>query len=116
MSESDSGDDRRGAARGGDDSGRTDRDDRVRAHVFVSGRVQGVFYRANTRDTARERGVDGWVKNLRDGRVEAVFEGTESDVEAMIEWCHTGSPAASVDDVEVSYEEPEGINGFTIRR
>ncbi|HMB51510.1 MAG TPA: acylphosphatase, partial [Natronoarchaeum rubrum] len=49
--------------------------ERTRAHVFVSGRVQGVFYRANTRENARERGVDGWVKNLEDGRVEAVFEG-----------------------------------------
>ncbi|MFB6304430.1 MAG: acylphosphatase, partial [Haloferacaceae archaeon] len=50
-------------------------DDRVRAHVHVSGRVQGVYYRANTRDAARDAGVDGWVRNLDDGRVEAVFEG-----------------------------------------
>ena len=90
--------------------------DRVRAHVFVSGKVQGVYYRANTRDTARERGVDGWVKNLADGRVEAVFEGPEDAVEEMIEWCHTGSPAAEVDDVEVEYEEPEGEDGFRIAR
>ena len=89
--------------------------DRVRAHVFVSGTVQGVYYRANTRDTARERGVDGWVRNLEDGRVEAVFEGDEPDVEAMIEWCHTGSPQAVVDDVDVEYEPPEGESGFEIR-
>ena len=91
-------------------------DDRVRAHVFVSGRVQGVYYRANTRDTARETGVDGWVRNRRDGRVEAVFEGPRAAVESMVEWCHEGSPAASVDDVEASYGEPEGVEGFEIRR
>ncbi|PSQ13683.1 acylphosphatase [Halobacteriales archaeon QS_8_69_73] len=89
--------------------------DRTRAHVFVSGTVQGVYYRANTRDTARERGVDGWVRNLEDGRVEAVFEGDDPDVEAIIEWCHTGSPRATVDDVEVEYGPPEGESGFEIR-
>ena len=91
-------------------------DDRIRAHVFVSGRVQGVYYRATTRDTARERGVAGWVKNLDDGRVEAVFEGTEAAVESMIEWCHTGSPKARVDDVEVEYGDPDGVEGFEIKR
>ncbi|NEU56380.1 acylphosphatase [Halorussus sp. MSC15.2] len=90
--------------------------DRTRAHVFVSGKVQGVYYRANTRDAARERGVDGWVQNLSDGRVEAVFEGPEDAVESMVVWCHTGSPAADVDDVEVEYEAPEGEEGFRIRR
>ena len=93
-----------------------DNDDRVRAHVLVSGTVQGVYYRANTRDTARELGVDGWVKNLADGRVEAVFEGPENAVEEMVEWCHTGSPAAKVEDVEVEYDDPEGEDGFQIRR
>ncbi|MDS0478467.1 acylphosphatase [Natrinema sp. 1APR25-10V2] len=88
---------------------------RTRAHVFVSGTVQGVYYRANTRDTAREKGVDGWVKNLDDGRVEAVFEGPEKAVESMIEWCHTGSPAAEVEDVEAEYEEPQGEDGFEVR-
>jgi len=90
--------------------------DRVRAHVFVSGTVQGVFYRANTRDAARERGVDGWVRNLDDGRVEAVFEGDREDVAAMVEWCHGGSPAADVADVAVEYGDPEGASGFEIRR
>ncbi|MWV38949.1 acylphosphatase [Natrialba sp. INN-245] len=89
--------------------------ERTRAHVFVSGTVQGVFYRATTRDTARERGVDGWVKNLEDGRVEAVFEGPEDAVESMVEWCHDGSPKASVEDVEVEYGDPLGENGFEIR-
>jgi acylphosphatase len=89
--------------------------DRVRAHVFVSGRVQGVFYRATTRETAEERGVDGWVRNLDDGRVEAVFEGPEADVESMVEWCHEGSPQAAVDDVDVESEDPDGIEGFEVR-
>ena len=63
----------------------------TRAHVFVSGTVQGVYYRASTRDAARERGVDGWVRNRDDGRVEAVFEGEEGAVESMVEWCHMGA-------------------------
>jgi acylphosphatase len=90
--------------------------ERTRAHVYVTGKVQGVFYRANTRDEARSAGVDGWVKNLDDGRVEAVFEGPRPAVESMVEWCHTGSPAANVDDVTVSYESPTGLEGFEVRR
>jgi acylphosphatase len=90
--------------------------DRTRAHVYVSGTVQGVYYRANTRDQARERGVDGWVRNLADGRVEAVFEGAPDAVEAMVEWCHTGSPRAEVDDVDLEYADPQGETGFEIRR
>lgn len=90
--------------------------DRVRARVLVSGKVQGVYYRANTREQATQRGVDGWVRNLRDGRVEAVFEGDEDDVDALVEWCHEGSPAARVDDVEVEYGDPEGVDGFRVRR
>jgi acylphosphatase len=91
-------------------------DDRTRAHVFVSGRVQGVYYRATTREAAEDRGVDGWVRNLDDGRVEAVFEGPRTAVEGMVEWCETGSPAADVSDVEVEYGEPEGEDGFRVRR
>jgi acylphosphatase len=90
-------------------------DERVRAHVHVSGEVQGVYYRANTRDTARDRGVDGWVRNLDDGRVEAVFEGPRPAVEALVEWCHDGSPAAEVRDVSVTYEDPVGEDGFRVR-
>jgi acylphosphatase len=90
--------------------------DRTRAHVYVSGRVQGVFYRATTRDAARDRGVDGWVKNLDDGRVEAVLEGPAGSVERLVEWCHEGSSRARVDDVAVEYGEPEGLDGFEIRR
>ncbi|MDB2273297.1 acylphosphatase [Halorubrum ezzemoulense] len=90
--------------------------DRVRAHVFVSGRVQGVYYRASTRDAAREKGVDGWVRNLDDGRVEAVFEGPEGAVRDMVAWCETGSRAAGVDDVDAEYGAPEGEDGFEVRR
>jgi len=86
-----------------------------RAHVFIDGRVQGVTFRATTKQTAADNDVTGWVRNLDDGRVEAVFEGEESSVEAMVEWCHTGSPRAAVDDVEVEYEPPEGESGFEIR-
>jgi acylphosphatase len=89
--------------------------DRIRAHVFVSGRVQGVYYRATTRDTARDHGVDGWVKNLADGRVEAVFEGERTAVESVVEWCHDGSPMARVESVDVDYGDPEGERGFEIR-
>lgn len=84
--------------------------------MFVSGRVQGVYYRATTRERATDRGVDGWVQNLADGRVEAVFEGAPADVEAMVEFCRDGSPAASVEAVEVEYGDPEGVEGFRIRR
>ncbi|QLG61699.1 acylphosphatase [Halorarum salinum] len=91
-------------------------DERVRAHVFVTGRVQGVYYRDSTREAARERGVDGWVRNLDDGRVEAVFEGPRDAVEGMVEWCHTGSDAAVVEDVDVEYGDPEGETGFVVRR
>jgi acylphosphatase len=88
----------------------------TRAHVFISGKVQGVYYRANTRDAASEKGVEGWVRNLDDGRVEAVFEGEEDAVKAMVEWCHKGSRRAEVKDVEVEWDEATGeFDGFDIR-
>lgn len=90
--------------------------DSVRAHVFVTGNVQGVAYRANTKETATENSLDGWVQNLDDGRVEAVFEGERAVVEEMVEWCETGSPAAAVSDVDVEYDEPRGTDGFHVRR
>ena len=87
-----------------------------RAHVFVSGKVQGVYFRATTREEARERGVTGWVRNLDDGRVEAVFEGERGYVESMVEFCHEGSSAARVKDVEVEWEDATGgFGGFEIR-
>lgn len=88
-----------------------------RAHVWIEGRVQGVGYRYNTRQAAQRQGVKGWVRNLADGRVEAVFEGPESDVQAMIDWCWNGSPAAMVSEVEVNWEAPTGeFSGFHARR
>ncbi len=89
--------------------------ERVRAHVFVTGEVQGVAYRANTEDAAKSRGLDGWVRNLDDGRVEAVFEGPRPVVDEMVNWCETGSPAANVSDVSAEYEEPRGTDGFHVR-
>jgi acylphosphatase len=89
--------------------------ERTRAHAYVSGTVQGVYFRATTRDQAREHGVDGWVRNLDDGRVEAVFEGPEDAVEAMVEFCHEGSDRATVRDVEVHEESPEGEDEFQVR-
>ena len=79
--------------------------EKKRAHVFVSGWVQGVFFRAETRDRARQLGVTGWVRNLWDGRVEAVFEGERDGVEEMIEWCHKGPPGAHVQGVDIHWEE-----------
>ena len=84
----------------------------VRAHVWVSGRVQGVFFRACAEDEARAHGVAGWVRNTRDGRVEAVFEGDRAAVEAMIRWCHRGSPGAVVSGVDVAWKDPQGETGF----
>ena len=76
-----------------------------RVHVFVEGSVQGVFFRAETQKTANNYNVKGWVKNLYDGRVEALFEGKEDDVERAVLWCHQGSAYSSVTKVEVK-EEP----------
>jgi acylphosphatase len=88
----------------------------VRAHVFVSGRVQGVFFRYETRGLAQRLGVAGWVKNRRDGRVEAVFEGEREDVEKIVEFCRKGPSGARVTDVEVRWEMPTGeFEGFTVR-
>lgn len=83
-------------------------DKKVRAHVFIRGRVQGVYFRQNTRIVAMRHGVMGWVRNLKDGRVEAVLEGNEFDVNGVIEWCHAGPPNATVDDVDINYEKYTG--------
>jgi acylphosphatase len=89
--------------------------EKVRAHVFVSGCVQGVFYRAETRDHARTRRLGGWVRNCVDGRVEAVFEGPRSQVESMIDWCRRGPRFAHVRSVEVAWEPPVGQIEFGVR-
>ena len=78
---------------------------KVRAHLFITGRVQGVFFRACTREEAQKRKLTGWVKNLPDGRVEAVLEGEEEAVQSMISWCHRGPSHAAVTDVAVEIGE-----------
>lgn len=87
----------------------------VRAHILVSGRVQGVFFRDGAAKAARSEGVSGWVRNLPDGRVEACFEGDRQTVESMIAWCNSGSRQADVDDVSVEWESPQGERGFQVR-
>ncbi|MFF7751523.1 acylphosphatase [Streptomyces sp. NPDC007971] len=86
----------------------------VRQHVRVTGRVQGVFYRDTCRRLAEERGVAGWVRNLYDGDVEAVFEGSPDDVAMMARWAAEGPPAARVDHCTGVAEEPEGLSGFRV--
>ena len=81
---------------------------KIRAHVFVSGKVQGVYFRQNTKEAAARHNVAGWVRNLPDGRVEAIFEGDEANVNEVIEWCHVGPPKAKVDDVSVKFEKHTG--------
>ncbi|HEB37156.1 MAG TPA: acylphosphatase [Thermoplasmatales archaeon] len=80
---------------------------KVEAHVLISGKVQGVWLRANAKDKARQLNIKGWVRNLPDGRVEAVFQGEKEMVEEMIKWCHKGPPLAEVENVEVEWKEPE---------
>jgi acylphosphatase len=90
--------------------------DNVRAHVMISGRVQGVFFRDHTLRAARERGVLGWVRNTRSGQVEAILEGEQGEVEEMVRWCHQGSPGSQVTRVEVDWQEYTGeFNDFSVR-
>ncbi len=81
---------------------------KARAHAIISGRVQGVFFRAETKRAADRFGVSGWVRNLRDGTVEAVFEGDQDPLNAMLEWCQEGPPRARVSDVKVDWEDYTG--------
>ena len=84
------------------------------AHVWISGIVQGVWFRDHTEKMAKHAGSTGWVRNLSDGRVEAVFEGPKEIVEEMIEWCKKGSPNAKVDNVAVIWEKPENLSKFKV--
>ena len=89
---------------------------KMRARLFIEGRVQGVFFRACTQEEAQKRALTGWVKNLYDGRVEAVFEGEEQDVQSMIKWCHSGPTHAVVTEVSVEIEEYRGeYYDFSVR-
>ncbi|HEV2360114.1 MAG TPA: acylphosphatase [Acidimicrobiales bacterium] len=85
---------------------------RVRRRVVVTGRVQGVWFRASCRNEARVLGLAGFVRNLPDGSVEAVFEGPPVAVETAVEWCRRGPPRAQVAGIEVSEEPPVGDEGF----
>ncbi|MFZ3166495.1 MAG: acylphosphatase [Candidatus Methanoperedens sp.] len=89
----------------------------TRVHVFVSGKVQGVFFRSSTKDIAKNLGLFGWVRNLADGRVEAVFEGKKEAVEKMLDWCKVGPEYAKVMEVEVVPEDYKGeFREFLLRR
>ena len=87
-----------------------------RARVLVSGRVQGVSFRDATRTQAEQFGLNGWVRNTEDGRVEAVFEGEPDAVRQMVEWCESGPSSADVENVSVENETPSGDpSGFEVR-
>ena len=87
----------------------------ARARVVIRGRVQGVFFRAETGERARSLGLAGWVRNNPDGTVEAVFQGDRARVESMIAWCRRGPAAANVEDVEVEWMEARAERGFATR-
>jgi acylphosphatase len=87
----------------------------VRRRIVARGNVQGVFFRDSTRTEALRRGVSGWIANRGDGSVEAVFEGEPDAVERLVELCRGGPGRAEVDDLEVSEEEPEGLEDFDVR-
>jgi acylphosphatase len=87
----------------------------VRQHLWVSGRVQGVWYRGACAEQARALGVSGWARNLPDGRVEVVAEGPAEAVGQLVGWCRLGPPAAQVTGVESEPEAPQGVHGFTTR-
>jgi acylphosphatase len=86
-----------------------------RARVIVHGRVQGVFFRAEASSRARSLGLAGWVRNLPDGSVEAVFEGAQELVESMVRWCEHGPAGADVASLHVEWEQPVGDTVFELR-
>lgn len=89
---------------------------KARAHVYISGRVQGVFFRSEIQDEASRQGVNGWVRNRSDGRVEAVFEGEKDRVDRLVEFSRHGPRGARVSGIEVFWEEYKGeFQGFRIR-
>ncbi len=88
---------------------------RVRRHVIIHGRVQGVFFRDSLRERARAGGVAGGARNLPDGTVEAIFEGPLEEVERLVRFCELGPPRAHVDRIAVRVEEPAGLSAFEVR-
>jgi acylphosphatase len=87
----------------------------IRRRLIVHGRVQGVFFRDSTRESAENEGVSGWAANRDDGTVEVVLEGAPDAVESVIGFCRTGPMSADVTSVDVTEEEPEGLSGFETR-
>ncbi|NDB47308.1 MAG: acylphosphatase [Nitrososphaeria archaeon] len=81
---------------------------KLRVHLFIKGKVQGVFFRQAMKVTAKKNNATGWVKNLKDGRVEAIIEGEDLDVSNVVEWCHAGPANARVEDVEIRNEKFKG--------
>jgi acylphosphatase len=79
-----------------------------RVRLFIKGKVQGVFFRQALKVTAKKNNVTGWVRNLKDGRVEALLEGEDLDVSTLVEWCHAGSANARVEDIEIKNEKYNG--------
>jgi acylphosphatase len=91
-------------------------ENKARARAVVTGRVQGVFFRMETKRTADRCGVTGWVKNRSDGAVEALFEGEKKNVLKILEWCKIGPPYSKVEDIDIQWEDyTEGFEGFDIR-
>lgn len=85
-------------------------------HVLISGRVQGVWFRANTQRKAQELGITGWVRNTSDGKVEAIFEGETTQLKNMISWCHKGPQFSQVTNVEIQHKQYTGqYTSFTIK-
>ena len=85
-------------------------------HLYISGIVQGVFFRAHTQDVARSLDLTGWVRNLHDARVEVVTEGPKDKLEKLIQWCHKGPPGAAVDNVEIEWMDATNeFKDFEIR-
>ena len=87
-----------------------------RVHIIVCGRVQGVYFRASTRDRARQLGLAGWVRNCPDGNVELIAEGEKAKLEQLVTWCHSGPRGAAVRDVMVEWQETAGeFVGFVVK-
>ncbi|MCI0560793.1 MAG: acylphosphatase [Nitrososphaera sp.] len=89
---------------------------KARAQIFISGQVQGVFFRTSAQEKARELGLTGWAKNVPEGKVEIVCEGEKEDVEKFVEWCREGPELARVENVESKYEDSrDEFDSFEVR-
>ncbi len=89
--------------------------DRTALHLLISGRVQGVWFRGSMQAEARRLGLTGWARNLADGRVEALVEGSPAELATIRDWAATGPPGARIDSVEVRDEAATGLEGFEVR-